>query len=77
MTDLQASIGRVQLKKLPTFIEKREKFFSMYQNFGLNLLDSSLKGFYPVRYRAVLLTNKQNEIISSLAKKKYSCDYSN
>jgi perosamine synthetase len=31
MTDVQASIGRVQLKKLPGFITRRQEIFSMYK----------------------------------------------
>ncbi len=53
MTDLQAAIGRVQLKKLPAFINQREKWFQIYSEIGLNLIDSKLKNHTSVRYRIV------------------------
>jgi perosamine synthetase len=69
MTDLQAAIGREQLKKLPNFIKRREQIFQLYKKEGLNLLDikpeeeSYLK---PVRYRAIIQTKKPKQIIESL-----------
>lgn len=68
MTDLQAAIGREQLKKLPWFLERREEIFGMYKDAGLKLLDSTNKNFIPVRYRAVLLTPSPRKIIDSLSK---------
>ena len=70
MTDLQAAIGREQLKKLPYFIKRREEIFQIYQKSGLDLLDvkpkdkSSLK---PVRFRAIMRTNHPAQIIESLS----------
>ena len=69
MTDLQAAIGREQLKKLPGFIKRREEIFQLYKKEGLDLLDikpeeeSYLK---PVRYRAIIQTKKPKQIIESL-----------
>jgi perosamine synthetase len=69
MTDLQAAIGREQLKKLPSFIKRREEIFQLYKKSGLELLDvkqkdeSSLK---PVRFRAIMRTNIPTQIITSL-----------
>jgi len=69
MTDLQAAIGREQLKKLPSFIKRREEIFQLYKKSGLELLDvkqkdeSSLK---PVRFRAIMRTNIPAQIITSL-----------
>jgi perosamine synthetase len=54
MTDMQASIGRVQLKRLPEFIEKRAQLFEIYSNAGLKLLEPSTPSHIPVRYRAVV-----------------------
>lgn len=70
MTDLQAAIGREQLKKLPFFISRREKIFRIYQNEGLELLDipKNKTNLTPVRYRAILKTNNQKNIIDSLEK---------
>ena len=70
MTDLQAAIGREQLKKLPSFIKRREEIFQLYKKSGLELLDvkqkdeSSLK---PVRFRAIMRTNNPTQIITSLS----------
>lgn len=67
MTDLQAAIGRVQLNRLPEFIERREKWFSMYQEAGLYLLDDSSLGVQPVRYRIVMRCTKPARVIATLA----------
>lgn len=53
MTDLQAAIGREQLKKLPGFLERRRALFERYRAGGLDLLDAAHAGAEPVRYRAV------------------------
>lgn len=66
MTDLQAAIGREQLKKLPWFLARREEIFSIYKDAGLKLLDSLDTNFIPVRYRAVLLTPSPRKNIDSL-----------
>lgn len=68
MTDLQAAIGRVQLKKLPVFIKQREKWFKIYSEIGLNLIDSNLKNHTPVRYRIVHRCKNPKKIINALAK---------
>lgn len=70
MTDLQAAIGREQLKKLPSFLSKREKIFKKYQNEGLELLDipQNKINLKPIRYRAILKTSDQKNIINSLEK---------
>ena len=67
MTDIQAAIGREQLKKYPRWIEIRENLYQLYKSFGLPLLDlpSSVDG-RPIRYRAVLRTNSPNVIIKAL-----------
>ena len=67
MTDLQAAIGRAQLKKLPLFIQQREQIFSIYRAAGLDLLDAVSATSYPVRYRAVLRCRDPINIIQRLA----------
>ena len=67
MTDLQAAVGRVQLNRLPDFIERREKWFSMYQEAGLDLLDGSTLGVQPVRYRIVMRCTHPARVIAALA----------
>ena len=70
MTDLQAAIGREQLKKLPGFIKQREKWFKIYHEIGLNLIDSKFQNHTPVRYRIVHKCKNPREIIDELFKEK-------
>lgn len=67
MTDLQAAVGRVQLNRLPEFIERREKWFAIYQEAGLDLLDDRTPGVQPVRYRIVIRCTKPARVIAALA----------
>ena len=64
MTDVQASIGRVQLRKLPNFLERRQEIFTMYKESGLDLIES--KNNTPVYYRAVLRVNNPVKIKGKL-----------
>lgn len=64
MTDLQAAVGRAQLKRLPEFLKRREEIFQRYKTAGLDLLDGP-KG--TVRYRAVLKTDKPAKVLEALA----------
>ena len=66
MTDLQAAIGREQLKKLPSFLKRREEIFNLYKKNGLILLDTDDKTHHPVRYRAIIKTQNPSETIQSL-----------
>ena len=68
MGNLQAAIGREQLKKIPKFLQRREEIFSMYKEAGLELIDveddnDSIK---PVRFRALMKTSKSKELIKKL-----------
>ncbi|NQT26848.1 DegT/DnrJ/EryC1/StrS family aminotransferase [candidate division KSB1 bacterium] len=70
MTDLQAAIGREQLRKLPDFLNRREEIFKMYKDAGLDLLDVKEEdrgSLIPIRYRAVLKTDSPAEVIERLA----------
>ena len=67
MTDIQATIGRVQLKKFPSFIKRREELFQRYKSAGLPLLDAP-SGITPVRYRAILISDNPFKIIQALEK---------
>ncbi|MBL76989.1 MAG: hypothetical protein CL763_08730 [Chloroflexi bacterium] len=72
MTDLQAAIGRSQLKKLPSFLKRREEIFQYYKKSGLDLLDVDEKYhgiLEPVRYRAIMKTDNPIKIINSLESK--------
>ena len=71
LTDIQAGIGRAQLKKLPYFLSKREEIFNKYKNAGLELLDinpNDKSTLTPVRYRAILRTKQPEKIIKNLEK---------
>lgn len=54
MSDINAAIGREQLKLLPKFLERREEIFRMYKNIGLSLIEPNYNYCEPVRYRAIL-----------------------
>lgn len=66
MTDLQAAIGREQLKKLPSFLKRRNEIFNIYKNAGLELIDDEDVNIQPIRYRAIMKTSNPREIINSL-----------
>lgn len=65
MTDLQAAIGRVQLRQLSNFLNRRSDIFNQYEQAGLLLLDT-IGSVDPVRFRAILQTTKQRELIAAL-----------
>lgn len=54
MTDLQAAVGRVQLRRLPFLIERRERIFQRYRGADVELLEPVAPASRPVRYRAVM-----------------------
>ena len=68
MTEIQAAIGRTQLKKLPSFLKRREEIFQKYKKSGINLLDTNPENtqIQPVRYRAIMITDEQSKILSKL-----------
>jgi perosamine synthetase len=67
MTDLQAAVGRVQLTRLPEFIKRREDWFAIYRDAGLDLLDCRTIGTLPVRYRIVMRCVQPSRVIAALA----------
>lgn len=66
MTDLQAAIGRIQLKKLPAFLRKRREILAVYESEGLPLVSSNTDNIEPVAFRAVIKTNRQHETLNKL-----------
>lgn len=66
LSELQAAIGRCQLKKLPSFIQKREQIWQIYKEAKLPLLDDTESNCQSVRYRAIVTTNKANQLIAKL-----------
>tara|TARA_B100001989_G_scaffold231178_1_gene189691 strand:+ start:3573 stop:4646 length:1074 start_codon:yes stop_codon:yes gene_type:complete len=71
MTDLQASIGRVQLNRLDDLIDQRKKIYNRYLNNGIKLLnfnspkDSKETNFF----RAILYARNNKGLINYLNKK--------
>ena len=65
MTDLQAAIGSAQLRQFPQFLKRRQEIFQQYQEAKFPLLDANTD-IQPVRFRAILRTTKQDEIIALL-----------
>jgi len=70
MTEIQAAIGREQLKKLPLFLKRRQEIFDMYKSAGFEFLDvgAKEKNIEPVRYRALLKTTKPQLLKMNLEK---------
>ncbi|MFD1928475.1 DegT/DnrJ/EryC1/StrS family aminotransferase [Sporosarcina siberiensis] len=66
MTDIQAAIGRAQLIKLPMFLDRRSEIYNQYKEAGFQLLDSEV-GLQPVRFRSIIRTEKQVELIKALS----------
>jgi perosamine synthetase len=66
MTDLHAAVGRVQLKKLPVFLEQRDQIFKIYSEAGLDFLGSADSSTRPTRYRAVMRCSKPSRMIEIL-----------
>ena len=66
MTDIQASIGRAQLKQLPFFLDRRQEIFTIYKDAGLSLIES--KKNTPVHYRAVIRVNSPLKVKDKLEK---------
>lgn len=66
MTDIQAAIGSAQLQQFSAFVNRREEIYQQYKVANLPLLDAG-PGIQPVRFRAILRTTKQQEIIQALA----------
>ena len=68
MTNIQAAIGREQLKKISIFKKKREEIFKIYVNAGLKMLDTNKNYFDPIRHRAILINPNPNKVIANLKK---------
>ncbi len=66
MTDLQAAIGRIQLERLDSFIEKRIFLADRYCEKGIPLWNRSKGG---IDYRGLLRSNNQRKLIGHLSNK--------
>jgi perosamine synthetase len=68
MTDLQAAIGRVQLRRLPKFLDRRDEIYRAYLSGGLDLLNKveNSRLNTSVRYRSLLLVEQPHEFCSRL-----------
>jgi perosamine synthetase len=67
MTDLQAAVGRTQLRKLPSFLSRRREIFEQYRQAGLDLVDDNAVS--PVRYRSVLRAKDPRYLINELRRR--------
>lgn len=65
MTDLQAAIGRVQLRRLDEFLARRDVSFGRYLSYGMDLVGRGAAS--AVRYRAVLRTDAPDAVIRALS----------
>lgn len=66
MTDLQASVGRTQLSKMPEFLRLRENIFEIYKYAGLPMLEDKGSNITAVRYRAVMRCAEPESLINTL-----------
>ncbi len=66
MTDVQAAIGRTQLKKLPAFVARREEIFAHYRRAGFALVEAPAAG--AARYRAVIRVKDPHALIEQLGR---------
>jgi len=67
MTDLQAAIGRAQLRKLPSFLSRRREIFEQYRQAGLDLVDDNAAS--PVRYRSIVRSKHPRSLIAELRRR--------
>lgn len=66
MTDLQAAVGREQLRKLPLFLSRRREIFEQYRDAGLDVFDVQSNSV-PARYRTIICSNNPQRVIDTLA----------
>jgi perosamine synthetase len=67
ITDLQASIGDIQLSRLAEFVSRRKMIFEAYKDAGLALLGSEVSPtISPIRFRAVMKNSDPIKIIARL-----------
>lgn len=67
ITDVHSAVGRVQLRRLPEFVARREELFTSYLRSGAALLDATDPGVVPVRFGAVVLADRLAELERGLA----------
>jgi perosamine synthetase len=66
--DVRSAVGRVQLRRLPAFLARREALYAAYERAGVPLLGAAPDPrARPVRYRAVALSGDPNATIAALA----------
>ncbi|MDP9018839.1 MAG: DegT/DnrJ/EryC1/StrS family aminotransferase [Candidatus Eremiobacteraeota bacterium] len=67
LSDPQAAVGREQLKRLHSFLERRAEIFSAYAATGVPMLGTDLApASERVAYRAIVRTNRPDKMISHL-----------
>jgi perosamine synthetase len=65
LTDLQASVGIQQLKKLPTFLKRREFIFNKYDE-ALPMFKNLDNNIDPIYYRALLKCKNPKKVVEKL-----------
>lgn len=71
MTDVQASVGRIQLIRLfDEFIPKREDIFKRLMGTGLPFFDANNSNTQAVRFRALLRSKQPYQLMDFLRKEK-------
>jgi perosamine synthetase len=68
ITDVAAAVGRVQLRRLGEFRDKRETLFQIYRRAGIPLVDSRDPRSRPVRFWAAMLSSAVAELAEHLRK---------
>jgi perosamine synthetase len=71
MTDLQAAIGREQLRKMPAFLARRDEIFGGYSDAGFDVIDSPSPNS-SVRYRAVVRCSNPLRLMEKLKRRQIS-----
>jgi perosamine synthetase len=66
ITDVQSAVGRVQLSRLGELRERRARIFDRYAAAGLPLMTSRESAVSPVRYRAVVVDDRIDELAAAL-----------
>jgi len=72
MTDIQAAMGRTQLKRLNSFIKIRKKIFNLYKSLDLNLLTTNKdeKKIRTVPYRCIMLCKNPKKVVKKFRENK-------
>jgi perosamine synthetase len=68
--EVNASIGFSQIKKIKENLAIREKIFQRYKSVGFKIMENDSLNSYSAKFRCIILTKYQKEMINFLEKKK-------